>query len=97
MIKTLYHRKSVSNFNFSLVFLGKIKLNVYYKKMTQKMYGNLQEKYRNSVFQILKLFKAFSNFDFNLTIKKKIHWVVQMFGNKAIGRFLLTSQTEHPN
>ena len=97
MIKTLYHRKSVSNLNFSLVFFGKIKLNVYYKKMTQNMYGNLQEKYRNSFFKILKLFKAFNNFDFNLTVKKKIHWVVQMFGNKVIGRFLLTSQTEHPN
>ena len=35
------------------------------------MYDNLQEKYKNSVFQILKICKVFSNFDFNLTIKKK--------------------------
>ena len=47
--------KRVSNFNFSLVFVGKIKLNFYYKKMTEKMYDNLQEKYKNSVFQILKI------------------------------------------
>ena len=39
--------------------------------MTEKMYDNLQEKYINSVFQILKLCKAFSNFDFNSTIRKE--------------------------
>ena len=61
------------------------------------MYDNLQEKYKNSVFQILKICKAFSNFDFNSTIRKKIHRVVQLFGNKVIERFSLTSQTEHPN
>ena len=65
--------------------------------MTEKMYDNLQEKYKNSVFQILKIRKAFSNFDFNSAIRKKIQWVVQLFGNKVIERFLLTSQTEHPN
>ena len=65
--------------------------------MTEKMYDNLQEKYKNSVFQILKICKAFSNFDFNSTIRKKIHWVVQLFGNKVIEIFSLTSQTEHPN
>ena len=61
------------------------------------MYDNFQEKYKNSVFQILKICKVFSNIDFNSTIKKKIHWVVQLFGNKVIERFSLTSQTEHPN
>ena len=50
-----------------------------------------------SVFQILKICKAFNNFDFNLTIKKKLHWVVQLFGNKVIERFSLTSHIEHPN
>ena len=65
--------------------------------MTEKMYDNLQEKYKNSVFQILKICKAFSNFDFNSTIRKKIHRVVQLFGNKVIERFSLTSHTEHPN
>ena len=35
-------RKGVSNFNFSLVFVGTIKLNFCYKKMTEKMYDNLQ-------------------------------------------------------
>ena len=54
--------------------------------MTEKMYDNLQEKYKYSVFQILKIRKAFSNFDFNSTIKEKIHWVVQLFGNKVIER-----------
>ena len=28
---------------------------------------------------------------------KKIHWVVELFGNKLVERFSLTSQTEHPN
>ena len=41
--------------------------------MTEKMYDHLQEKYKNKVFQILKICKAFSNFDFNSTIRKKIH------------------------
>ena len=61
------------------------------------MYDNLQEKYRNSVFQILKINKAFSNFDFNSTIRKTFHWVVQSFGNKVIERLSLTSQSEHPS
>ena len=39
--------------------------------MTEKMYDNLQEKYKNSVFQILKICKAFSNFNFNSTSWKK--------------------------
>ena len=52
--------------------------------MTEKIYDNLQEKYKNTVFQILKICKALSNFDFNLTIRKKIHWVVQLFGNKVM-------------
>ena len=53
------------------IFVCKIKLNFHYKKMTKKMYDNLLEKYKNSVFQILKICKAFSNFDFDLTIRKK--------------------------
>ena len=44
--------------------------------MTEKMYYNLLEKYKNKYFQILKICEAFSNFDFNSTIRKKIHWVV---------------------
>ena len=39
--------------------------------MTKKIYHSLQEKYTNSVFQILKICKALSNFDFNSTIRKK--------------------------
>ena len=65
--------------------------------MTKKIYGNLQEKYKNSVSQILKICKAFSNFDFNLTNWKKVRWVVQLFGNKVIEKFSLSSQAEHPN
>ena len=37
----------------------------------KKMYGNLQEKYKNIAFQILKIYKAFSYFDYNSTIRKK--------------------------
>ena len=39
--------------------------------MTEKMCDNLQEKYIGSVFKILNIYKAFSNFDFNSTITKK--------------------------
>ena len=60
------------------------------------MYDNLQEKYKNSVFQILRMCKALSNFDFISTIRKKIHCVVQLFENKVIERFSLTSHIEHP-
>ena len=91
------NRKSVNNLNLSLVSVGKIKLNFHYEKMTEKMYDNWQEKYKNSVFQILEIYKVLiSNFDFNSTIREKIHWVVQLFGNKVIEKFSLTSQTEHP-
>ena len=65
--------------------------------MTEKVQDNLQQKYKNSVFQILKICKAFPSFDFKSTVRKKIHWVVQLFGNKITERFSLTSQTEHPN
>ena len=79
------------------IFVGKIKLNFQYKKMTEKMYHNLFENYNNSGFLILKICKAFCSFDFNSTIRKKIHWIVQFFGNKAIERISLTSSNEHPN
>ena len=39
--------------------------------MTRKMYVNLQEKYKNSVFQILKICIAFRSFDFHLAIRKE--------------------------
>ena len=65
--------------------------------MTEKMYDKVVEKHKNSVFQILKIGKAFSHFDFNSTIRKTIHLVVQLFGNKVIKRFPLTSHTGHPN
>ena len=65
--------------------------------MTIEMHDNLQEKYKSSVTQILKICKVFSNFYFNLTIKKKTYWVVQSFGNKVIERFSLTRQIKHPN
>ena len=54
--------------------------------MTEKIYNSL-EKYKNSLFQILKICKASGNSDFNLTIRKKIDWVVQLFGIKVIERF----------
>ena len=55
--------------------------------MNEEMCNNLQEKCKNSVFQILKISKAFSNFHFNLTIRKKIPWVVQLFGSKVMEKF----------
>ena len=73
------------------IFVGKIKLNFHYKKMTEKMYDKLLEKYKNSVFQILKISKAFSNFGLNLTIRKKFHrlygllvFLSHVFGSKCI-------------
>ena len=72
-------------------------LKFYYKKMTEKTYEKLQEKFKNGVFQSLEIYKGFSNFYFNLTIRKKIQRVVELFRNKVIERFSLTVQTEHPN
>ena len=64
MLPILYNRKGVSNFDFSLVFVVKIKLNIRYKKMTL-----WQEKYKSSFFQVLKVCKSFSNFDVNSTVR----------------------------
>ena len=47
------------------------------------MHRNLQEKSTNIAFQILKIYKAFSNFDYNSTIRKKIHWILHLFENMA--------------
>ena len=63
------------------IAVGKIRLNFQYKKMTKKMYEKLLEKHKNSVFQILKIGKAFSHFDFNLTVRKKIHLIVQILAD----------------
>ena len=63
------------------IFIGKIRLNFHYKKMTEKMYDKLLEKHKNSVFQILKIGKAFSHFDFNSTIWKKINLVIQILAD----------------
>ena len=79
------------------IFVVKVKLNFQYKMMTEKTYYNLLQKYKNSVFQILKIWKAFSNFDVNSTIRKKIHLVVQLLGYKVKEKISLTSLTEHPN
>ena len=48
--------------------LVKFLLTLLLQKDDQKMYDIMQEKYKTSVFQICK---AFSNFDFNSTIRKK--------------------------
>ena len=63
--------------------------------MTEKMYDKLLDKY--SVFQILKIGKAFSHFDFKSRIREKLHIIVQLFENKVVERFSLTSHTKHPN
>ena len=65
--------------------------------MTEKMFDKSPEKYKNIAFQILKICKTLSNFDFNSIIRRKIYWVVKLFGNTVIERFSLISQTEHPN
>ena len=63
------------NFSFALVFVKKIKLNFRYKKMTEKLYDNLQEKYKIHISDYknmqIKNFWAFSNFSFNSTVRKK--------------------------
>ena len=74
LIATLYKRKSINNFNF----LGKIRLNFYYNKMTKKMYSKLLEKHKNSVFQILKIGKAIQPFTILILIRqfgKKYTWL----------------------
>ena len=63
------------------IFVGKIRLTFHYKKMSEKMYGKLLEKHKNSVFHISKIDKVFSHFDFNSTIRKKIHLIAELFGN----------------
>ena len=65
------------------IFVGKIELNFHYKKMTEKMYDNLLEKFENCAFQVSNICKAFSNFDFNLTTRKKIHWVINCLKIKS--------------
>ena len=37
------------------------------------MHDKLLEKYKNSVFQTLEIVKAFSHFDFNSAIRKKLY------------------------
>ena len=49
--------------------------------MTKKMYDKVVEKHKNNVFQTLKIGKAFSQFDFNSAIRKKIHLVVQILAD----------------
>ena len=53
-------KKKKSNFNLSLVFVDKVILNFHYKKITKKMYDNLQQEYKISVFQILKYANCFA-------------------------------------
>ena len=63
------------------IFVSKTRLNFYYKKMAKKMYDKVVEKHKNNVFQTLKIGKAFSQFDFNSAIRKKIHLVVQILAD----------------
>ena len=92
-----YNRKRVSNFNFSLVFVGKIKLNFHYKKMNGKYMTIYRRNIKIAFFRFQKYGKRFSNFDINSAFREKTHWVVQWFGNKVVERFSLTSRAEHPN
>ena len=39
--------------------------------MTEKNVVNFQEKYKNGIFQILKICEMFTKFGFNLTVRKK--------------------------
>ena len=61
------------------------------------MHDNLQQKYKISVFQILKIRKAFTKFDFNSTVRKKLHRAMQLLRNKVIERFSLTNHIENPD
>ena len=63
------------------VFVSKIRLNFHYKKMTEKMYYKVVEKHKSSVFEILKIGKAFRHVDFNSTIRKEIHLVVHILAD----------------
>ena len=65
--------------------------------MTEKNVWQFAGELQKFVFQILKIYKRFSYFDYNSTIRKEIHWIVHLFENKVIWKFLLTSQTEHAN
>ena len=66
--------------------------------MTKKLYYNLREKYKVcKAFCILYMQNALHTIDFNSTIRKKMHWVVQLFGNEVIERISLTSRNKHPN
>ena len=67
--------------------------NFYYKKMTEKMYGNLQKKYENIVFQILKIYKAFSNFGYNSTIRKNYSGLHNCLEIRSQGGFQINSST----
>ena len=52
------------------IFVGKIKLNFYYKKMSECI--TICRRNIKIVFsKILKIYKAFSNFDFDSTIREK--------------------------
>ena len=57
------------------------------------MYDKLREKYISSVFQILKICKVFSDFDLNLTIRKKYTG----FCNCLEIRSQKSFQAEYPN
>ena len=60
--------------------------------LTEKMYENLQEKYKNNLFQILKICKiiALERLAILILIRQleNKHWVVQFFGNKVKQVFL---------
>ena len=60
--------------------------------LTEKMYENLQEKYKNNLFQILKICKiiALERLAILILIRQleNKHWVVQFFGNKVKKVFL---------
>ena len=49
--------------------------------MTEKMYDKVVEKHKSSVFEILKIGKAFRHVDFNSTIRKEIHLVVHILAD----------------
>ena len=66
------------------------------------MYDNLQEKYKNSVSQILKIrkIKTLERLAILILLRqlgKKYIGLCNSFGNKVIERFSFTSHTEHPN
>ena len=70
------------------------------RKMTVKN-TDFREKYEEMFFRFYKPAKSYfyrsGSFGFSLRNRKKLHWVLQLFGNKVIKMFLLARNAKHLN